>query len=52
MGPLKMCVTQERGEGRLTKEVRKSDVGGVVADKKSDVTHSKKRDCASDVLFE
>ena len=52
MGPLKTCVTQERGEGRLTKEVTKSDVGGGVAVRKSDVTHSKKRDFVSDVLFE
>ena len=35
MGPLKTCVTQERGEGRLTKEVTKSDVGGGVAAKNS-----------------
>ena len=52
MGPLKTCVAQERGEGRLTKEVTKSDVEGGVAAKNSDVTHSKKRDFASDVLFE
>ena len=52
MGPLKTCITQERGEGRLTKEVTKSDVGGGVAAKKSDVTHSKKQDFASDLLFE
>ena len=52
MGPLKTCVTQERGEGRLTKEVTKSDVGGEDATKKGDVTHSKKRDFSSDVLLE
>ena len=52
MGPLKTCITQERGEGRLTKEVTKSDVGGEDATKKGDVTHSKKRDFSSDVLFE
>ena len=50
MGPWKTCVTQERKEGRLTKKVTKSDVGGGVAAKKSDVTHSKKPDFASYVL--
>ena len=52
MGPSKTCVTQERGEGRLTEKVTKGDVGGGVAAKKSEVTHSKKQDFASDVLFE
>ena len=51
MGALKTSVTQERDEMRLTKEVTKSDVGGGVVAKKSDVTHSKKQDFASDVLF-
>ena len=39
-------------EGRLTKQVTKSDVGGGVTAKKIDITHLKKRDFASDVLFE
>ena len=52
MGPLKTCVNQEGVEGRLTKEVTKSDVEGGVAAKNSDVTHSKKRDFACDMLFE
>ena len=48
-----MCVTQEREEGRLTKNVTKSDLGEGFAAKKCDVTHLKKtRDFASDVLFE
>ena len=47
-----MCVTQERGEGRLTKKVAKNYVRGGFAAKKSDATHSKNpRDFASDVLF-
>ena len=52
MGPFKTCITQERGEGRLTKKVTKSDVGGGVAAKKSDSPHSKKQNFARDVLFE
>ena len=52
MGTFKTCVTQEREEGRLTKKVTKSDVGEGFVAKKCDVTHSKKRDFASDVLFE
>ena len=47
-----LCVTQERGEGRLTEKVTKSDVGAGVKAKKSDATHSKKQDFASDVLIE
>ena len=31
MGPFKTCIIQERGEGWLTKNVTKSDVGGGVA---------------------
>ena len=38
MGPFKSCVTQERGEGRLTKKVTKSDAGGGFAAKKCDAT--------------
>ena len=52
MEPFKTCVTQERGEGSLTKKVTKSDVGGGLTAKKSDTAHSKTRDFASDVLFE
>ena len=53
MERFKTCATQERVEGSLAKKkATKSDVGGVVAAKKSDFTHSKKRDFASDVLFE
>ena len=52
MEPFKKCITQERGEGSLIKKVTKSDLGGGVIAKKSDTTHSKKRDFASDVLFE
>ena len=52
MEPFKTCVTQERGEGSLTKKVTKNDVGGAVTAKKSDTTHLKKRDFASNVLFE
>ena len=53
MEPFKTCVTQEREEGRLTKKVTKSDIGQGFAAEKYNVTHSKKkRDLASDVLFE
>ena len=53
MGPLKTCITQERGERKLTKEITKSNAGGGIATKKSNVTHSKKRGfTTSDVLFE
>ena len=52
MGPSKKCVTQERKEGRLTKNVTKSDIGEGFAAKKCDVTLPKKQDFASDVLFE
>ena len=58
MGPFKMCVTQERREGRLTKKVTKNYVGGRFAAKKCDATHSlkkkktNKRDFASDALFD
>ena len=53
MKPFKTCVTQERGEGRSTKKVIKSDAGGgVFAAKKCDSAHSKQRDFVSDVLFE
>ena len=41
MKSLKMCVTQERGEGRLTKKVTKKYVGGGFAAKKWDAIHSK-----------
>ena len=51
MGSFKTCVTQEREEGRLIKNVTKSEVGEGYAAKKFDFTHSKKRDFASDVLF-
>ena len=43
MGPFKMCVTQERREGRLTKKVTKNYVGGRFAAKKCDATHSLKK---------
>ena len=43
MGPFKTYVTQEREEGKLTKNVTKSDAGEGFAAKKCDVTHSKKR---------
>ena len=52
IGTLKTCFTEERGEGRLTKKVTKSDVGGGFAAKKCDATHSKIQDFASDILFE
>ena len=52
MEPFKTCVTQERGEGNLTKKVTKTDVGRGVTAKKSDTTHSKKEDFASDAIFE
>ena len=56
MKPFKTCVTQERGEGRSTKKVIKSDAGGggggVFAAKKCDSAHSKQRDFVSDILFE
>ena len=42
MGPFKTCVTQEREEGRLTKNVTKSDFGEGFAARKCDVTQSKK----------
>ena len=51
MGLFKMCVTQENGEGRLTKKVTKHYVGGGFAAKKCVATHSRKtRDFAIDVL--
>ena len=54
MKPFKTCVTQGRVEGRLAKKkkVTKSDIGGGFAAKKSDTTHFKKLDFASDMLFE
>ena len=52
MGPLRMCVIQERGEGRLTKNVTKSDARGGFAAKKGGIIHSKKQDFASEVLLE
>ena len=52
MEPFKTCMTHERGEGRLTKKVTKSDVGGGFAAKNCDATPLKKRDFASDILFE
>ena len=39
-------------EGKGKKKVTKSDVGGGLTAKKSDTTHSKTRDFATDVLFE
>ena len=42
IGSFKMCVTQKREEGILTKKVTKNYVGGGFADKKCDATHSKK----------
>ena len=42
MGPFKTCVIQERDEGRLTKNVTKSDLREGFAAKKCDVTRSKK----------
>ena len=42
MGSFKMCVTQERGEEKLTKKVTKSDLGGGFVAKKCDAAHSKK----------
>ena len=41
MEPFKTCITQERGEGSLTKKVTKSDLGGGLIAKKSDTTHLK-----------
>ena len=52
MKPFKTCVTQERVEGKLTKAVTKSDVGGGVAAKKKWCHPIKKRDFESEVLFE
>ena len=56
MGPFKMCVTQERREGRLTKKVTKNYVGGRFAAKNvMPLTHKKKknkRDFASGALFD
>ena len=52
MGPLRTGVIQERGEGRLTKKVTKSDAKGGFAAKKGGITHSKKQNFASEVLFE
>ena len=37
-----MCLTQERGEGRLTEKVTKSDVEGGLATKIFDATQLKK----------
>ena len=42
MGPFKTCVTKEREERRVTKNVTKSDIGEGFAAKQCDVTHSKK----------
>ena len=42
MGSFKTCVTQERGEEKLTKKVTKNDVGGGFIAKKCDAAHSKK----------
>ena len=52
MGPFKTCVTQERQEKRLTKNVTKSDVGEGFAAKHVVSLTQKKRDFTSDVLFE
>ena len=52
MAPFKTCITQEIEEGGLTKKVIKSDVGEGFATKTWHVNHSKKRDFASDLLFE
>ena len=52
MEPFKTCISQERGEGSLRKKVTKSDVGGRVTAKKVIPLTQKKRDFASDVLFE
>ena len=52
-GAIKTCVTQERGKGKIDKKKEtKGDVGGGFAAKKCDATHPKKRDFASDVLFD
>ena len=41
MGSFKMCITQERGEGRLTKKVTKNYVGEGFTAKNCDAFHSK-----------
>ena len=51
-GAIKNVRHSGKREERLTEKVTKSDVGERVAAKKSDVTHSKKRDFANEVLFE
>ena len=49
----KYGVTQERGEERLTKKVRKKYVGGGSTAKECDATHSKKKkNFARDVLLD
>ena len=59
MGPFKTCVTPDGGEVKLTKKVRKSDVGRGGGENGSQpknmmplATYSKKQDFASDILFE
>ena len=48
-----MCLTQERGEGRLTEKVTKSDVEGGLVTKIFDATQlKKKRNFANDVFFQ
>ena len=42
MRPFNTCVTQERGDERLTKKVTKSDVGGWVLNQKHVMALTKK----------
>ena len=51
MGSFKMCITQETGEGRLTKNVTQNYVGGGFSVKKSNATHSKKNDILRVTFF-
>ena len=47
----KYGVTQERGEERLTKKVRKKYVGGGSTAKECDATHSKKDKILGETFF-
>ena len=50
MWSFKLCVTQERVEGRLTKKVTKNYVGGGFTAKKCDATHSKKKQQKAEIM--
>ena len=51
MGPFKTCVTQEREEGRLTKNVTKSEVGEGFATKKNVMSLTQKNEILRVTFF-